>query len=180
MSAKFLDKNMLFFCKGHPESTEFLNELSKNPLLKKQFIEIDQNDPRIIIPARIAKINQPLILIANGAEPVTNKDAVFWIKNNGFSGQANGWEFMDIGGSGNLAPALLDEIDKKNVKINGTSKYGLIGVDQEKIDTFEQSGNGRGPKKSDMDVRMEKMRAERNELDGSRRPDPYTTMNFSR
>jgi len=181
MSGKFRDKNLLFLCKQHPESMEFLNELSKNELLERQFILIDQNDPKINLPPKIASINQPLILIPNGAqEPIINKDAVFWIKNNAFSEKANGLEFMDIGGGGGLAPTFLDELDKKGVKLAGTSRYGLIGGENDKIETYEQGGSGRGPKKSDMDVRLDKLRTERNDLDARGRPPPGATMNFSR
>jgi len=152
MSGKFRDKNLLFFYQGHPESDEFIQELGKNEPLKKQFILVNMRDPKINLPPKIATINQPLILFANGAgEPLTNKEALFWLKNNGFSDQANGWEFMDMG-TGSLAPAMLDEIDKKPVKIKsatrGPMSYSLV--------------------------------AERNELDAGRRPNPAMTMNFAR
>ena len=177
MSAKFLNKCLLFYRSGDNESNEFLKDLNKNEALKKQFILVDQADPKINLPTKILDIGQPLILFVNGAQSaITGKDAIFWIRNNCFSELGNGLEFMDIAAGDNLSSSVLDE---KTAQLAGTSRYSVIGMDNEKIDTYENSGTV-GPKKSDTDKRLEKLRSERNELDAIGRPPIHTTMNFNR
>lgn len=90
------DKNLLFYS-VHPNdqfSREFLQELEKNPILKRQFVLICVNDPKIRIPDKIKQLNKVPVLIAAGLNrPIFGNDAVSWLKNNSFQEKGNGFEY---------------------------------------------------------------------------------------
>jgi hypothetical protein len=164
MSTKFRDKNLLFYRKEDSESNQFLAELAKNQPLKSQFILINQNDPRLSLPPSIAKLDKPLILIAHGVnEPIIGKDALFWLKNNGFVDKGNGFEYMNLGGGGQLG-AFIDENAVDNIS---STRYSLIGEKSGAIDTFEDSG--RKVKTSEFDQKLSRLKHERDELNQAQR-----------
>ena len=97
--ATFKDKNLLFYS-IHPNdeySRELLIELDKNPSLKKQFILVCVNDPKIIIPDKIRQLNRIPVLIASGINrPIFGTDAVSWLKNDSFKNKALGFDYGSL------------------------------------------------------------------------------------
>lgn len=92
-----MNKNILFYS-IHPNdklSREFINELNKLHLLKKQFILICVNDPKIKIPDKIAKIGKIPVIIPSGVwdKAITGIDVLTWLKNGIFSNSANGMNY---------------------------------------------------------------------------------------
>jgi len=116
--------NNIFFYSTHPddkESEEFLKELDKNPLLKSQFklINIYQHK----IPDIVKKAGKIPVLVTEGFnEFITGSAAISWLKNGGFQGKANGYEFADM--NANLDSVILtDEMKKKNDALFVNSSY---------------------------------------------------------
>lgn len=168
MSAKFRDKNLLFYRKNNQESIDFLNELGKNEPLKSQFILVNQDDSRLTLPLKIRDIEESLILIAHGVnEPIIGKEAVYWLKNNGFASKGNGLEYCALGKE--QLGAFIDE----GHGMSGCSKFSLIGEKQQDINTFEDSG--RGVKSNEFDQRLTRLKNDRNDLSrGQRGQKPLT------
>ena len=174
-----MDKNVIFYSL-HPQdqdSKTFMELLSKNPGLDKQFIKVCvyPNIKNIPIPEIIRKINTVPVLIASGFEkPIIGKDAVSWIQNNPFnSDNANGLDYADIGngkfsstcaslqddGAGNSTLSQFYQIDNYNsgfAPADNRTQTGnnFAGLDNNnRIDTYSDTG----AKKAQPDLMKQKM-----------------------
>ena len=110
--ASIKDKNLLFYSilPNDEHSKGFLQELEKNPHLKKQFILVCVNDPNIKIPDKIRQLNKIPVLIAAGfSQPIFGQDAVSWLKNNSFQDKGNGFEFGSLDKDDSKYAWLSDE-----------------------------------------------------------------------
>jgi hypothetical protein len=93
------NKNLLFYS-VHPNdkfSKDFLDELERQPLLKKQFILVCVNDPNIKIPDKIKQLNKVPVLVAAGfTRPILGNDAVSWLRNGAYQEKGNGFDFGSL------------------------------------------------------------------------------------
>lgn len=139
-TSKFKNKNLLFYSVESQESVQFLTELNKNEPLKSQFILINQDDKRIILPQNIKNLNEGLVLIANGSSvPIVGKDAVHWIQHGGFSEKANGFEFFNFGKEsfGTLIGESSISLTHGGTNSKSFSQCSPIGLTQN-INTYEE------------------------------------------
>ena len=116
--------NNIFFYSTHPddkESAEFLRELDKNPLLKKQVILINIYQHKI--PDIVKKTGKIPVLVTEGFnEFITGTAAISWLKNGGFQSKANGYEYADM--NTNIDSVILtDEMKKKSDSLFVNSSY---------------------------------------------------------
>ena len=106
------DKNLLFYS-IHPkddDSRDFMTELDKNPLLKKQFILICVNDPNIKIPDKIRQMNKVPVLVAAGfSRPILGQDAVTWLKNGAQQEKGNGFDYGSLSDSDSSKFAFITD-----------------------------------------------------------------------
>ena len=128
------DKNLLFYS-IHPtdeHSRVFLRELEKNHVLKKQFILVCVNDPKIKIPEKIKQMNKVPVLIASGFDkPIFGNDAVSWLKNNSFQEKGNGFDYGSLGNGASNCAYLSDDnkTSDYNQFFNNDYNHGFIDKD---------------------------------------------------
>jgi len=116
--------NNIFFYSTHPddkESAEFLKELEKNQLLKKQVILINIYQHKI--PEIVRRTGKIPVLVAEGFnEFITGNAAISWLRNGGFQSKGNGYESADLN-SKIESVVLIDEMKKKNDSLFINSSY---------------------------------------------------------
>lgn len=142
MSTKFNGKNLLFFEQNHKISKDFMNELEKNLLLKKQFLMFNKDDPNIKLPQIITDCPDYPVVIASGvAKPIFGENAVIWIRNNGFAEKSNGnLEYCNLGLSGALSGSIIsDNLELMPNSNSSTNKYSALNEKSKTIETFEDS-----------------------------------------
>lgn len=130
------DKNLLFYS-IHPKddySREFLTELEKNQILKRQFILVCVNDPNIRIPDKIKQLNKVPVLIAAGLNrPIFGSDAVSWLKNNNFQEKANGFDYGSLNDVTSKYAFLGDELKTSDYNQFFNSEYNNGFVERESV-----------------------------------------------
>jgi hypothetical protein len=76
------DKN-LFFYSSDQNSKQFLDEISKNVILKKNFVLVNTCDQNIKIPEKIKSLGvMPVLIICGFNKPITGGEVLTWIKSN--------------------------------------------------------------------------------------------------
>jgi hypothetical protein len=176
--SKLQDKNLLFYS-IHPNdkySQEFRQELEKNPGLKKQFVLICVNDPSIKIPNKIRQLNKIPVLVAAGFNrPIMGPDAVSWLRNGGFQGKANGFEFGSLEDDNDSYAYLTDEFDKSDYNQFYNSEYNLGFTDKDSmlnqqfsklsdnahITTYDDSNEMKKDIASQLEQRLSNLRVQR-------------------
>ena len=170
MSSNYKHKNLLFYSNRDQASLAFLQELSKNPLLDKQFVKICVNDPRVKIPQRIIQYNKIPVVVCPGFDtPILGEDAFTWLQNNSFSEKSNGvLDFGNIKDSKDFSSehsTLVEEFkrtdyngyhnDEYNLGFNTDNKvvnsqFSNVQTqsqeDATRINTFEDNESKRGSK----------------------------------
>lgn len=168
ISAKFKDKNLLFYTPGHNDSDYFVKTLKSNSVLNSQFISIDLRNQNLKIPVQISSIDKPLIMILNGCqEPLVNADAVQWIQSK--TSQTNGRLLDSVAaGSRGFSGAKISSINQSGE--NPTiSRFAPITNKPDKIETYTEDLTS-GAKKSNLQKKLELSQKERAQFDASNRP----------
>ena len=133
--ATLKDKNLFFYSlqPNDESSREFLKELEKNQVLKRQFILVCVNDPNIRIPEKILKIGQVPILVVPGLNrPILGNDAVSWLRNNSFQEKGNGFDYGSLDSNTPANFAFIGDESKSsdyNQYFNNEYNHGFIEKD---------------------------------------------------
>lgn len=169
-SAKFKDKNLLFYTPGHNDSDYVVKLLKANPSLNTQFISIDLRNPNLKIPVQISSINLPLIMILNGCQdPLVNDDAIQWIQNLTTATPTNNQLLDSVnresrGTSGAKIAPIARTGDNQQI-----SRLALINSKPEKVETYIEDLTC-DAKKSNFQKKLELAQKERAQFDAVSRP----------
>lgn len=186
------DHNLVFFSnfQWDVSSRTFMEELTKNRGLEKQFRKISIHSPNNpnafnpILPQSIKKSLQmniqclPIMVAAGFNNIIYGPDAVTWIKNNTFN---DGGKVLDFGNLGNSSVssgcALTENGDLTHDRMFGDQEFHMmgnsvtgvvntsdtccpIGQTIDRIDTFEDNTTKHDARR-DIDNRMSQLKAER-------------------
>lgn len=172
------DKNLLFYS-VHPNdefSRDFMRELDKNPILKKQFILVCVNDPNIRIPDKIQQLNKvPVLIVAGFNRPIFGGDAVSWLKNNNFQEKANGFDYGSLDNDTSKYAFLGEEFKPSdyNQFFNNDYNHGFVEKDSilnqqfsnlktdAHITTFDDSNEMKKDIQSQLEQRLSQLRQQR-------------------
>jgi hypothetical protein len=176
--ASIKDKNLLFYSVHQNDqiSREFLSELEKNPMLKKQFILVCVSDPKIHIPDKIKQLNKVPVLVTSGLNrPIFGSDAISWLKNNSFQEKANGFEYGSLDNDTSKYAFLGDEskVSDYNQFFNNDYNHGFVEKDSTlnkqfanlktdaHISTYDDSNEMKKDISAQMDQRLSQLRQQR-------------------
>lgn len=172
------DKNLLFYS-VHPSdefSRDFMRELEKNQILKKQFILVCVNDPNIRIPDKIKQLNKvPVLIVAGFNRPIFGGDAVSWLKNNNFQEKANGFDYGSLDNDTSKYAFLGEEFKPSdyNQFFNNDYNHGFVEKDNilnqqfskletdAHITTFDDSNEMKKDIQSHLEQRLSQLRQQR-------------------
>ena len=98
-----VEDQCIIFYSLHPNdqiSKKFIELLSKNPLIERQFIKVCvyPNYQNIKIPERIVRLNKIPVLVASGfPEPILGQNALSWLENHALvNNKSNGLDYGSV------------------------------------------------------------------------------------
>lgn len=179
MAAAIKDKNIFFYSLHQDDqfSREFMQELEKNPDLKRQFITVCVSDPRVRIPEKIRQLNKiPVLVVAGFNQYVYGSDAVGWLKNGSFQEKANGFEYASFDEDASNYAFLTDESKPTDYNQHFNNDYNRGFTDREgtlnqqfttlkndtHITTYDDSNEIKTDKKSQLEQRLTQVQQQRN------------------
>jgi hypothetical protein len=158
------DKN-LFFYSTDINSKKFLEELSKNSILKSNFVCINSNDPYIKIPHKIKTIGLlPVLIVGGFNKPIVGEDILIWMKSNIMVSENNTSSGVPMFASFNDNTHKFSTIENSNspssiVPLIGSSYSPLTS--ENRIVTFDEPSTCRKDIGEVMEKRMHALKSQR-------------------